>query len=58
MNPQEIDRLSLIEKRIDEICKEHGLNTTTINFEIVTAEKNDRGYGLQTPNKLLSLEFR
>ena len=39
MNEEEIQRLMDIEKRVGEFCREKGLNTTSINFEIVTAEK-------------------
>ncbi len=39
MNKTEIQRLMKIEERVGEICRQNGFETTTINFEIVTAER-------------------
>jgi stage V sporulation protein R len=39
VNKEEIRRLELIDKRVNEIFLSNGLSTTKINFEIVTAER-------------------
>ncbi len=57
MNKEQIKRLSLIEKRIIEICKENGLITTNINFEIVTAERMIEALAYRLPTNFSHWSF-
>ncbi|HBM45963.1 MAG: SpoVR family protein [Parcubacteria group bacterium GW2011_GWF2_38_76] len=57
MNAKEIKRLGEIEKRVDEIFKENGLETTNINFEIVTAERMIEAMAYSLPTNFSHWSF-
>ena len=57
MTPEEIKRLAVIEKRVNEIFKENGLNTTTINFEIVSATRMIEALAYRFPTNFSHWSF-
>lgn len=57
MNKEEIRRLELIDKRINEIFIGYGLKTTGINFEIVTAERMIEALAYRLPSNFSHWKF-
>ena len=57
MHKQELDRLTINEKRIKEIVKEEGHQTTEIDFEIVPAQRMLEGMAYNWPNNFSHWSF-